>query len=70
MDVVKPKVFKKDAKQRFGKGFSRGELEKAGITLKEALKRGIPVDPRRKTTHEENAEVIKKFLLERCKAKT
>ena len=62
MMTAKPKVFKKDGKQRFGKGFSRKELKKAGLSLKEALKFGIPVDSRRKTAHEENVDVIETFL--------
>jgi large subunit ribosomal protein L13e len=59
---AKPKVFKKSGNQRCGKGFSREELKKAGLSLKEALKFGIPVDSRRRTTHEENVEVVKTFL--------
>jgi ribosomal protein L13E len=43
MMAFKPKVFKKGGKQRCGKGFSREELKKAGLSLKEALKFGIPV---------------------------
>ncbi|MEM3730544.1 MAG: ribosomal protein L13e [Candidatus Bathyarchaeia archaeon] len=60
--ALKPKVYKKDGKQRFGKGFSREELKKAGLTLKEALKLHIPIDSRRKTAHDENVEAIKTFL--------
>jgi len=62
MMAAKPKVFKKSGKQRHGKGFSREELKRAGLSLKEALKFGIPVDFRRRTTHEENVEVVKTFL--------
>ena len=62
MMAFKPKVFKKGGKQRFGRGFSREELKKAGISLKEALKLGIPVDFRRETVHQENIEAIKTFL--------
>lgn len=62
MENVKPKVFKKDGKQRFGKGFSRNELKKAGLSLKDALRFHIPVDSRRKTAHEENVSLIKSFL--------
>ncbi|MEM2105120.1 MAG: ribosomal protein L13e [Candidatus Bathyarchaeia archaeon] len=59
---LKPKVFKKGGKQRLGKGFSLEELKKAGLSLKEALKLGIPVDCRRRTAHQENVEAIKGFL--------
>lgn len=69
MMTTKPKIFKKDGKQRHGKGFSREELKKAGLSLKEALKSGIPIDSRRRTTHEDNIEAVK-ALLEDKKAKT
>jgi large subunit ribosomal protein L13e len=62
MIAIKPTVFKKDGKQRHGKGFSREELKKAGLDLQEALKLGIPVDSRRTTVHEENISVIRGFL--------
>lgn len=62
MMTLKPKVFKKGGKQRLGKGFSREELKKAGLNLKEALKLGIPVDSRRRTAHQENVATIKGFL--------
>jgi len=62
MELVKPKVYKKGGKQRFGKGFSREELNKVGLSLKEALGFGVPVDSRRKTVHEENVEAVKAFL--------
>jgi large subunit ribosomal protein L13e len=68
MMALKPKVFKKGGKQRCGKGFSREELKKAGINLKEALKLGIPVDFRRKTIHNENVDAVKAFM-EKEKAK-
>ena len=60
--VAKPKVFKKGGKQRLGRGFSREELKRAGLSFKEALKFGIPVDSRRRTAYEENVEVVKTFL--------
>ena len=62
MIAAKPKVFKKGGKQRHGKGFSRQELKRAGLSLKEALRFGIPLDSRRRTTYEENVEVVKNFL--------
>jgi large subunit ribosomal protein L13e len=62
MITAKPKVFRKAGKQRYGKGFSREELKKAGLSLKEALRFGISVDSRRKSAHEENVEVVKAFL--------
>ncbi len=62
MAAVKPVVFKKGEKQRVGKGFSLGELKEAKLNLKKALKLGIPVDHRRRTTHEENIKTLKDFL--------
>jgi len=69
MTAVKPKVFRKGGKQRYGKGFSREELKNAGLSLKEAIRFGVPVDARRRTAHEENVEVVKGFLESR-KAKS
>jgi large subunit ribosomal protein L13e len=58
----RPKVLKSDGKETDGKGFSRGELKKAGLSLTEAVKYHIPVDPRRKTAHEENVEALKPII--------
>ena len=62
MISVKPLVFRKGGKQRYGRGFSRGEVREAGLSLKEALKLKIPIDLRRKTVYKENVAVIKEFL--------
>lgn len=62
MSTEQPKIFKQDGKQREGRGFSRGELAKAGSYMKEALKLHIPLDPRRKTVHDENVETLQKLL--------
>lgn len=62
MITARPKVFRKAGKQRYGKGFSREELKRTGLSLKEALKFGIPVDSRRKTAHEENVKAVNTFL--------
>ena len=58
MKTVKAKVFKDVGKQRFGRGFSRDELKKAGTSLTEAVRLGVLVDSRRKTAHDENVEEI------------
>lgn len=68
MRAAEPKVIKKGGKQRFGKGFSCGELEKAEITLNEVRKSGIPIDFRRRTVHEENVEALKTFLKNKKKS--
>ena len=49
-------------KTRKGKGFSREELREVGLSFGEALKRKIPIDPRRSTKHEENVEMLKTAL--------
>jgi len=68
MTLVKPIIFKKGGKKRCGKGFSREELKKARLSLREALKLSIPIDSRRKTIHEENVNTIKRFLKSKKKA--
>jgi len=65
MTIAKPRVFKAREKQRDGKGFSREELKKAGTNMTEALKFRIPLDPRRKTAHEENIEAVKAFVAQK-----
>jgi ribosomal protein L13E len=62
MVTAQPKVFRKAGRQHYGKGFSREELKRAGLNLKDALRLGIPVDSRRKTAHEENVKAVKTFL--------
>lgn len=48
---------------RQGRGYSKNELVQSGVTdMRVARKRKIPVDPFRKTTHEENIEQLKAFL--------
>jgi large subunit ribosomal protein L13e len=47
---------------RYGRGFSKGELSKVGLTVKKALKLGIPVDLRRKSVHPENVDSLKTIL--------
>ena len=69
MMADKPKVFKRDGKQRRGKGFSRNELKKAGSNPKEALRLKIPLDIKRRTIHEENVETVKRLLEARKTAK-
>ena len=62
MMLARPKILRKSGKKRQGKGFSSEELKKAGLSLSEAVRLHIPVDPRRKTIHEENVEAVKVFL--------
>jgi large subunit ribosomal protein L13e len=65
MIAARPRVFKTREKKRHGKGFSREELKKAGTNMAEALKLRIPLDPRRKTAHEENIEAVKTFIAQK-----
>jgi ribosomal protein L13E len=62
MITAKPRVFKTREKKRHGKGFSREELKKAGTNFKDALKLDIPIDLKRKTSHDENVDALKTFL--------
>ena len=43
---------------RCGKGFSIGELENAGLFASDAKRLGIPVDGRRRSIHEHNADIL------------
>ncbi len=51
-----------DPGTRRGRGFSVGELREAGLTVKKALKMGIPVDLRRRSVHKWNVDALKRFL--------
>jgi len=54
---------------RLGKGFSRQELQKAGLTPSQAVKLGIRIDIRRKTVHDGNIETAKLMIEERKRIK-
>lgn len=47
---------------RRGKGFSPCELSKAGLSLGDARRLKIPVDPRRRSCHEWNVKLLVSFL--------
>lgn len=49
-------------KWKIGKGFSIGEIRKAGLTVKKARKLELRVDKRRKSVHEENIKAIRKYI--------
>jgi len=55
-------VVHRQRKSRKGKGFSRGELKEVGLSLKQALKLGIQIDPRRSSKHGENVKTLKTYL--------
>ncbi len=53
---------KESLERRVGRGFSRGELKEAGITLKQAMKIAVAVDARRRSIHSENVKLLKTQL--------
>jgi large subunit ribosomal protein L13e len=55
-------IVKRNRKLRNGKGFSQDELKEMGLSFKQALKMGIPIDTRRSTKHEDNMEILKAHL--------
>ena len=57
-------LVKRKRRIRAGRGFSREELRKVNLSVREALKLGIPIDVRRSTMHEENVKALKSFLSE------
>ena len=59
MHHIKPTITKQNGKQKPGKGFSINELKAAGISKQQAKQAKLPVDPRRKSQHDENVEAIK-----------
>jgi large subunit ribosomal protein L13e len=58
---ISPMVFRPET-VREGKGFSIAEIQSAGLNPGEAKILGIPIDLRRKSTHEENVEILKEFI--------
>jgi len=59
MHHIKPVITKQDGKQRAGRGFSPDEIKEAGLNYGEARELSIPVDFKRKTSHEENIKILK-----------
>jgi large subunit ribosomal protein L13e len=47
---------------REGKGFSKAELDKVKLSVIKARSLGIPVDSRRKSSYDDNIEILKEFL--------
>jgi large subunit ribosomal protein L13e len=60
--TIEPRVFAPNKRQRRGRGFSREEIKKAGLTPQQALAHGLIVDYKRKTDHEENVEALKALM--------
>lgn len=59
MHHIKPKITAQSGKERQGKGFSPDEIKEAGLTNADARNLKIPIDRKRKTSHEENIEALK-----------
>ena len=57
-------LVKRKRRIRTGRGFSKGELREVNLSVREALKLGIPVDVRRSTKHNENIKILKSYLTE------
>lgn len=57
-----PRVRSTGGGWRAGKGFTSSELQDAGLTVKEAADRSIPIDRRRRTSHRANVETIRSML--------
>jgi len=56
---VRPTIKRPKGKQKQGKGFSPDELKAAGVSKQQARYAGLPVDMRRKSSHEANVETLK-----------
>lgn len=55
-------VVESRGKVREGKGFSGEELKAVELTPGKARSLGIPYDPRRKTSRDENVKALKEYL--------
>ena len=59
MHHIKPTITKQNGKSSVGKGFSPNELKEAGVNKQLARQIGLPVDIKRKSTHQENVQSVK-----------
>lgn len=59
--MLKPKVMHR-GKEREGRGFSLSELKAVGLSKSKARKLGIAIDKRRKTSLENNINMLKEFI--------
>lgn len=65
--VIRDRIFviRKRGKKRRGRGFSREELRKFGISQKQALKLQLPIDLRRRSIYERNVDLLKQQIKEK-----
>ena len=61
MHHIKPAITAQSGKARQGKGFSPDELKEAGLNAGDARNLKIPVDRKRRSSHEENIEALKSY---------
>jgi len=52
-------ITKRNGKKSTSRGFSLSELKKACLTKQDAKKIGVPLDLKRKSTHDENVDTLK-----------
>ena len=57
-------IVESSGRVREGKGFSLVELKAVELNFGKAKNMGIPVDTKRKSSHEENIRMLKEFLKE------
>ena len=67
MHHIKAVITAQSGKVRPGKGFSPDEISEAGIAIADARKMKIPVDWKRRSSHEENISSLKSHA-EKAKA--
>ena len=56
------RVIRANGGWKYGKGFSYGELEEAGLATADAARRSVPIDRRRRSAHRENVETIRRLI--------
>ena len=59
MHHIKAVISKPNGKKSTSRGFSLTELKTACLTKQDAKKIGIPLDLKRKSSHDENVECLK-----------
>ena len=55
-------IVQRKNRTRKAKGFSRAELKEVDMDPRSAMKLGLPVDSRRRSKHEENVGVLRRYL--------